>query len=725
MSVYDFPDQTIPESEKTLDWHKRHIIDYVGYSATDSYTAKRKELIKLYYGYSAALDKEDSHMVTKTITQRCGVDFGPQYSVYPLIESKIDKLVGDYRKRPLKRKLLVTNPDAVNKKLDDKLNMIAESILRKENETLTDSIGFAPETPNPDIEVPKDIEEFFSQDYRTLSEENGEQILKQILIVRKEKEKYYEALKHYLITGSVWGFLDEKDGHPTIVIPNLLDIFHDYDPNETIQKDSQYFIWDRPMALNDIYNTFNPTRKQKEKIKNLQSAGTKNWVEKGEDSILRPRVISMIWKSRKTIRYKSYNNPVSKKEEYKILDADYKEENRDKIITHEIEDIRHITMIGPEVVLAWGSAEDQMKTKANPNKRICPVVGLVDHSTLGTGEIRSLAKKLLYLQGFASEILYELRLNMRQVDGNALVYDLANAPKQWLEGGPDAAMEKINFFLKRDRIQIINSRDKRANPYASSVNISQKGRIQDLMNMLGLIEDLADKMCGVKSGEQNPYQKAAVAEISFDNFSSRTEMYFGPFDTFTDIMNERLVLKAQHVYKKGDVFSFFAGDNMQKFLTISADFLMDDLGIYVTDNRKDYEDKQLINDVASKLFGNASSPEMMRDLIRIIKTDNVSEAESIMDKGVIALQKTKEENDKMMQQIEQEKIAWEKEKEDRADSRQEKQIQGQLDVATIYADNKAGTDNEKNNAENLRKLAEIESKLTIEELKAQNDKKEN
>lgn len=724
MSVYDFPDQTIAEGLKNLDWHKRHILDYVSYSGSSSYSVKKKELIKLYYGYSAALDKEDSEMVMKTITQRCGKDFGPQYSVYPLIESKIDKLVGDYRKRPIKRKLLVTNPDAVNKKLDHKLNMIAESVLRKENETLTDSIGFAPETPNPDIEVPEDIEEFFSQDYRTLSEQNGEQILKQILIVRKEKEKYYEALKHYLITGSVWGFLDEKDGHPTIVIPNLLDIFHDYDPNETIQKDSQYFIWDRPMALNDIYNTFNPTKKQKEKIKHLNTSAS-NWVEKGEDSILRPRVISMIWKSRKTIRFKSYNNAITKKEEYKILDADYKEDNRDKIVTYEVEDIRHITMIGPDVVLAWGSAEDQMKTQSNPNKRICPVVGLVDHSTLGTGEIRSLAKKLLYLQGFASEILYELRLNMRQVDGNALVYDLANAPKQWLEDGPDAALEKINFFLKRDRIQIINSRDKRANPYASSVNISQKGRIQDLMNMLALIEDLADKMTGIKSSEQNPYQKAAVAEINFDNSSSRTEMYFGPFDTFTDIMNERLVLKAQHVYKKGDVYSYFAGDNMQKFLTISADFLMDDLGIYVTDNRKDYEDKQLINDVASKLFGNASSPEMMRDLIRVIKSDNVSEAESIMDKGIVALQKTKSDNDKMLQQIEQEKIAWEKEKEDREDKRNNDRIEGQKAVAEIYADNKAATENEKNTAENLRKLADIESKLTIEEQKAQNSKEDN
>ena len=48
----------------------------------------------------------------------------------------------------------------------------------------------------------------------SLAKEIGEDILYQILLVRKEKEKIYEALKHYLISGRVHAFIDEKDGHP-------------------------------------------------------------------------------------------------------------------------------------------------------------------------------------------------------------------------------------------------------------------------------------------------------------------------------------------------------------------------------------------------------------------------------------------------------------------------------------------------------------------------------
>jgi hypothetical protein len=719
MSIYNFPDQTISESAKNEAWHKQHVLGYMRYAGSKHYSAKKKEISKLYHAYSASLDDEDKKKIEATVTQRCGNNFGPEYVVYPLIESKIDKMVGDYRKRPVKRKLLVNNQDAVIKKFDDKLNMLAESLLRKENETMADSLGFAPESPNPEMEIPEDVEEFFAKDYRTLSEENGEDILKQILVVRKEKEKLYDALKHYLISGFVWGLAEEKDGHPSIFIPHILDCEWDYNPNETVQRDPQYFIYDRFMPINDIFNTFTLSEKQKNQTRSY-TANNSLWYLNDSQYGLRPRVVSMYWKSRKRIKFKSFVNKEGT-EEFKILSDDYKERNRDKIEYLDIEDVRHVTMIGPDIVLSWGSLENQMKTAGDEKKRFIPAVGLVDYGGMGREEIRSLAKKLLYLQNFASEILYEIRLSMRQVDGNVLVWDLSNSPKEWLKDGPDAAFEKMNFFLKRDRVQIINSKDKRSNPYASSINVSQKGRLQELMNLMALIENMADTITGISTKEQNPYQKATVAEIGLENTTSRTEEYFGLFDTFTDILNERVLLKSKSVYKKGEVFTYFAGDTQMKFLEISPDFMYDDLGIYVTDNRKDYEDKKLLNDVAAKLFGNAQSPELMLDLIRVIKSDNVSEAEGIVQKGINALKALKAENDKMMAQIEENKTQAQLESEKIKAAQSDKVLQNNIDVANIYAENNADGIRVKEDNNNLRKMADIEAKLM--ELQAKQNEK--
>ena len=728
--TYNFPNQRIPEHKKDEEWHKMHIINFLNFTGTANYTEKKEEISSLYYDYSAMLTETSKKIVEATITQRCGEDFGPKYEVYPLIENKIDELVGKYRKRPLKRHLSVNNPDAVIKKLDTKMDMITEQLLREANQDIQTSLGFAPETENPDMQLPKDIEEFFSKDYRTLAEETAENILNQILIVRKEKEKIFESLKHFLICERTFAFLDEKDGHPSIFVPHVLDCFTDIDSNESIQKNFNYFAHDKFMSFNEIYNTFeNLTEREKDEIEqyptSLKTGITGNsgidtganspvWY-RNEGGMFQSRVVSLIWKSRKKVRFLSVVNEETQEEEFKLLDEsekEYQSRSRDNIKTMEIEDIRHITMIGPNVVLTYGSLKDQMQTVSNKKARFVPAIGLIKNNPLGTGEIRSIAKKLKYLQDFASEILYEIRLAARQSDGNLMAYDLSMTPKEWLVHGQEAALKKVDFHIKRDRKIIFNSKDKRSNPYASSVNISNSGRIRELIEILALIEDLADKISGVRSG-QNPYQKAATAEINYEQDTDRIEEYFGIFDTYFETVLERLLLKGKHVYKENQVFSYFGGDNLQKFLTIFPDYFVNDIGLSIADNRKEYEKKKRLDEVAGQTFSNAGSPQLIRDLLKIWNSESLPDAEGIMDRGLVALEKVREENTKQAQaqmQAEAEAAAAKLKKEE--DLKREG-FQNNIDVALIYANNKADDTNEKEANNNLRKMADIDKELKI------------
>lgn len=725
---YNFPSQRIPESKKDLEWHKLHIMEYLTYSDTEHYTLKKKEISDLYHAYSAKLTDEDRKIVEATITQRCGEDFGPQYSVYPLIENKIDELVGKYRKRPLKRHLSVLNPDAVIKKLDAKLDMITEKLLREVNEELQPELGFAPESPQPDIQLPPDIEEFFSKDYRTLAEETGENILNQVLLVRKEKEKIFESLKHFLISERCFAFFDQKNGHPSLYIPHVLDCFYDIDSNENIQSNFNYFNFDKFMSNNEILNTFEDLTEDEKLtiegygsvkmgengINTINHTSADNFWHRNQDGSFQTRVVSMIWKSRKKVKFRSIINKETGQEEFKIISEDEKEDtrNRDTIKSMEIEDIRHITMAGPNIVLSYGSMKDQMETVGDKKVRFLPVVGLIKNNHLGTGEIRSVAKKLKYLQEFASEILYEIRLASRQVEGNIMAYDMAMAPKEWLALGHAKALEKVDFHIKRDKKMIYNSKDKRSQPIASSVNMTNRGHMTELVNMLALIEDLADKISGVKSG-QNPYQKAATAEIAYEQDSDRIEEYFGIFDTYFEVVLERLLSKAKHVYEENQVFSYFAGDNKQKFLNIFPEFFLADYGISIADNRKEYEKKKRLDEVAGNTFSNAGSPALIRDLLKIWNSDSVSDAEGILDRGINALEKMKAENDaRMQEQAKMEADAKQAETAAKAEEHKEKMINNK-EVAAIYANNNADGINTKESNANLRKMAEIERDLKI------------
>ena len=260
----------------------------------------------------------------------------------------------------------------------------------------------------------------------------------------------------------------------------------------------------------------------------------------------------------------------------------------------------------------------------------------------------------------------------------------------------------------------INSADKKSTGYASSVQLSQKTRLGDLTALLALIEDLAQKVSGLngaKTGQSADYAKTGVAQMNMLQSSARLENVYGPFDTFVEKFLERIVLKAQHLYKEGDIFNYYAGDNGLQFLKIMPDFFMDDLGITLSDPRKEMEAKQIISQAASQMLPNMQDPQMILEMIKIHWADSASEAISILERGVQQM------NNAMEERAQQAQAAQQAEAEAKAKAEEAKVIsdrernQTQVAVANIYADNKTQSDQIKETNANLRKAAEIEAKI--------------
>lgn len=728
MGSINFPNQRIPEGKKDKQWHINHVLGYVSYSTTEEWAFKKNEIRDLIYGYQGILTKKQKNICEAMITQRYGENFGPEYMVYPLIETIIESIIGRYRLRPVIKKALVNNKNAVIKKLDAKIDMLNEQIMRDLNADLEGSLGFVPETENPDMEIPPDIEEHFEKDYRTVSEEITEDILYQLLEVFQEKEKIFDLLRFYLITGRCFAFVEEVNGHPSIFVPHLLDCHYDIDPSKSLQDDLDYFAYDKYMTVNDIFNMF-PTLSENQKLmvegysKSNESGQPKqnngrnskhHWFSQ-DNEISRIRVVSMTWKSRKRVNLKSFKNKKGN-EEMKVMPSDYKKRDRDTIKHIDREDNRFVTMIGPDICLAYGSEEDQLSKVSAPHKRYLTAIGVIDEVSVGTGEIRSVAKKLMQLQNFASEILYELRLSLRQIDGNVLVYDMANIPKQWANLGADDVINKVNFHLKRDRMQIINSKGRKSNPYAGSQNVSQKGRIQEVIGLLAVVEDIAKKITGTTEeelGQAGQYQKATVAEMNMNSGLARSEELLAPFVAFQAKLLERANAKAKLIYKKGDTFHYFGGDNQAKFLKIMPEWMEEDLGIHIADNRKEQIKVNKMEQMAEASFGSPQTPEMYLELLRMYNADSSTEKEAIFKKGIKALAKIQQENNESQGKIEDNKLqAMAAEKDKDRDVTREGHAKDKV-IAKIYADNKSNDTATKEDGQNLRKAADIQKDMEV------------
>jgi hypothetical protein len=749
---FELPNQNLPESKWTkkvyLD-HANRMIEYIG---NDTSVFRNENIAKYYRRYSCELSPKEQK-ANDSMTKQYGFELGVEYMIYPLCEMIVDQLASEYFLAPVKKKLYSINKDAINSKLDEKIKYISEEIFRELNAKMENELGFVPETEDPEIDLPDDVEEFFAKDYKTNSEELGEDIVEQVLEANKEKRKLKALLLDFLIGEQSIAWIDEKDGHPTIKRAKYDECYIDINPDEEIQTDINIFAAFPFHTKNEILNKYELDKEQIEKIDALFakmetgrlldepfSFGSRNGVDSqgynncsngisyrnwyDSNAKNRLRVMVMKWKSRKTIRAKVFTNQHTGEEIFKILKPDYKERKGDDVKKVTIEVVREIEMIGPEIVLRWGESKERLSYIDNKKKVSLPVIALIGRNTMYSSEIRSVVAKIEPLQKMASDLLFELRLSMKANDGRVLVYDTAQIPKQFLDEHGKNAVNRVLHHIKKDKIILLNSKDKVGSRAAfnqfTALDLSNRGQTQDIINGLMLIEDLGRKFVGLskeRTGEVGQYQTASGTDRAVTASNARTEVYFSPFDEFVQALLDKVLMKSKTVYKKGQVFQHIFGDLKTKFLTIFQDYFNSDLGIYFADRFKNKKDKEIIDMAAQQALGNATEKELILDLINVLQTDSATESKAILEKSLTAFQALQAENAKAAQAAEEAKQAHEMAKEDRIDARDKAKNINNIEVAKIYADNKTFNEHEQRSTEELIAAA----KLSNERLKIEKD----
>lgn len=732
MSLLSLPDQTIPETLKDKAWHESHALEYAQYSISSNYNDQRSEILKLYRAYNAELSEDELKLIQR-ITCPYGISLGQEYIVYPLIQTKIEQIVGEYMSRPLRRKAYVVDKDSKNKKFDQKVKVISEQFAREMAETLQKDLGFKPNTENPNINIPENPDE---HDFKLIAEEVADGLLNIFLDVRKEKQKFKQMFTDYCVSDRAHCVLDKVHGFTSARKVHPLDCDHDIDPYKVVQDDHEYFFENYYLTENEVYNTFpNLSAPDKQKVKEFftnfsnWNVDTSNYESQElnfsqkyngwfqtSNKVGRLRLIFAMWKSRKRVKVKvnddNYGNT-----HYKKLDENYTEKDKEKIEHIDGEMPRFVVMLGPDICLDWGLMEPRYSPVDNPFVCCLPVVSIIRDNTIGTSLIKSVAAKLYQLQQMASEVLFEIRLALKSAgDSRVLVYDAAQTPKQFTKTSYENGLNRVMHHIKKDKLMIINSKQKGMNSsfnQFTSLDLSQKGAIQDLFNGLAIIEDLADKFVGIspeRQGDVNQYQTATGTDKAIRGSFARTEVIFTPFDEFIQSLLEKVLLKAKHDYEKGEVIHYIFGEMKTKFLKLFEDFFIADYGIYLSDARKDKEAAERIDRAAELTLGNSNTPEMIMGLIDIFDKETAPEKKKVFQKMIEAMDKIRQESMKAAQEQEQMKLQAEKEDKDKNRQVQYAGHEKDIDVAEIYVKGKGISDVLKATSEERIKAAELAQK---------------
>ncbi len=732
MSLLPIPDQSIPDSKKDEEWHKLHPQAFASFSSSSIYKDERKNMLKYYRGYNAELSPEEMKLA-KAITCPNGTDLGIEYIVYPLIQTKIEQIVGEYLLRPIRRKTYVVDKKSKNKKYNDKLAMLSEEIMRSYSKDVQPDLGFEAKTENPDMQLPEDVEEFFEKDFKTIAEDVADKLMDFFLDVRKEKNKFKELFIDYCVVDRAHGVIDKTKGHTSIRKVHPLDADYDIDPYKVVQDDHEYFFENYWLTENEVYNSYKLTPQKKAQVKKMfEDAGSVNSSSREDSESLsttykydgwyqttnkigRIRLISAMWKSAKTVTFKKKKDKFTGEALLKKV-KDKEIRDKDELEKIEGEMPRHCVMIGPEVCVSWGLMKQRFSTVEDPYGCILPVISIVRDNVTGTSQIKSVAAKLYQLQQLASEALFEIRLAFKHSgDSRVLLYDVAQTPKAFSKGSYNAGLNKVMHHVKKDKMMFFNSKDKGASKNGfnqfSSMDLSQKGVIQDLFNGLAVIEDLASKFVGIspeREGNVGQYQTANGTDAAIRGSAARTEVIYTPFDEFIQALLEKVLVKMRQDYPEGEVITYIFGEMKTKFIKLYKDFFEADLGLFLADSRKDKAAADRIDAAADRALGSAgNTPDMVMGLIEVFEGESASEKKAVFQRMVNSMEKIREAAEAAgAEQAKAEAAA----KQAIIDTDILKSREGndtEIQVANIYADSKSKSTNMKNDSDELQLAAEL------------------
>ncbi|RZV65746.1 MAG: hypothetical protein EX254_04695 [Flavobacteriaceae bacterium] len=718
-----------------MEWHIDHVRHYISSTPASTFTDRKEQIESLYRAYLCVTNEEERKLLAPVI-KPYGANLGVEYMVYNLVEQKVEQLIGDYLDRPIKRKAYVMNKTAQSRKLKAKIDMMAEEFFRKLNKEFEQEYDIALSTEQPEIEIPEDVEEFFAKDYKDIAEEVSDDLMEKFLDVDKQKREIVDLLRDWFISFEAHVEIFKQNNRVKWRKVSPMDARNDRDPHKVVQDDHEYYINWVYMSENEIYNEFDLTKKQREQIKvdfallvdhqaraHSPISSGQSWVRDtnwyvDENKEFRLAVIKMVWKSRKDLSVKISKNKKTGDEIYKRVNRDERIRKDEKLEIYDIETERHVVMAGPNVCVSHGLAP--FRNYKNENKRGIHLnyVSVYGENTIGVDSMRSVAAKLKKLQDWASEQLYELRIATRRNQGKVMIYDTAQIPRQYLRGDSKAAyknaLNRVMHHAKKDAMIFINSKDKN-NRYNfnqfTSVDLSTTGLIQDIINGLALIEDLADKVIGLTPGRQGnagQYSTATNVETQRQASFSRTEVYYRPFDDFLQTAMERVTMLQEKVHQEGEHIQYVLGDMKTKFLRIPKEFTNSDIGWYLSDGGKDAKKKQIVDQAAQLALGNAQTEEMILSLIDVLSADTASESRAILERAVAASAKLREQNAQSQMQQAQDQLA---QKADAEKRKEDIQMRGQdkdIAVAKIYANEQRGKRKDEKETKLLDSLAKFE-----------------
>lgn len=769
----NLPPQQLPFNKKNKKWRKQ-VIDWADGKTFFNYSLVRKSVIHKKINYdllNGKLHMTDLELILNPEKVQAG--FIPdRIQHYPIMNSKLNVLIGEEGRRAFDFRVIVTNP-----------NSISEVENNKKKELLQRLQQWVSNTAQSEEEASQELENlnyYYTYEWQDFREIRGNELLKHYIKEYDIPNIFNSGFVDALAVGEEIYQCDIINGEPTIerINPLKIRIFKSGYSNRV--EDADIIIledyWSPGRVLDTYYDVL--TTKDREYLEKLpdhvgQAAtdSMDNIDERygfvnnhmigdeistqgffwdplgGYDGInnsLLPydmagnlRVLRVYWKSRRKIKKVKSYDPFTGEEVYNfypetyIIDKDLGEEEEIFFINEAWEG----TKIGTDIYVNMRPRPIQYNRLSNPSRCYFGIVGTIYNiNNSRPYSMVDMMKSYSYLYDVIHDRLNKL---IARNWGSLIRFDFAKKPKAW-------DVDKWLYYAKTMGLYVEDSFNEgnigaATGKLAGGMNNASTGvipatdgnQIQQYINLLEFIKLEMSEVVGIskqREGQISNRETVGGVERATLQSSYITEWIFARHDNTKKRVLECFLETAKIALRgRKKKFQYITSDGSQQIMEIDGDeFAESDYGLVVDNSNNIQELNQKLDTLAQAALQNQTLS--FSAIMKLFSSASLAEKQRIIERDERVLQERTAQMQQQQNELQQQQMMQQSQIEEAKMQQQDtlnlRDNETKLQIALINAQN--NQDNnlnlEDNKAALEEKIREFDAKLKLDKEKLELDR---
>lgn len=734
-----FPSQKKSTASKTKKWRQECVNGAEALAIWGNDTLRQS-----YYNkkinfdlYSDILDQADIERVCNP-HKLGGLTSPAKMQNYPICNPKIDLLVGESIKRRFDFRVRVINADGISEK--------EEELKQKLIQIITEDIKDEASTEEEMAEKMKKFQNYVDFDYQSARERVGTQILTYLYKHLRLDNLFAKGFKNALISAEEAYLIDIIAGEPVVKILNVLNVNTVRSGESNKIEDADIITISGYMSPGQIIDEYHDELESKDisRIENdmVGNSSAESAIDIGNkpdlalklddtinvaflendtsygatfDGSGNIRVVKAYWKSmRKIKKVKSINEEgeyeYSFQDENYTIDTDKGEEETILWVSEWWEGHKIGGGVGDSndidaIYVRMQPKKVQYRSMENPSKCHPGIVGTIYNTNSNIGV--SLMDRMKPYQYLYNILAYNTELMIAKNKGKIMRLGIHEIPEgwkidKWLSMADSMNIAVYDAFKEGNKGAAQGKMAGAMNAQAPVIDMEMGNSIQLYMNMMSYIKQELGEIAGVSASRQGQIStREAVGNVEREVAQSShiTEYWFMEHDQVKLRVLECLLQTAKYAWKdkQNKKIQYVLDDGASVMLNLDGtDFMDSEYGLLITDGAGSHELMQSMKQLAHAGIQNGILN--YTQLIDIFSTESISSIRKKLTRSENEKLQRDQQNEERQQKMQQEAMAAQaeeaekarefvREEWDREDARLEKELETKITVESMRQDN--------------------------------------